>query len=272
MRLSNTLLLLASLLTMPLASAAAMQQKSGLAGIVSDTLGNVLEDVQVGLVGTPYYSLTDEKGEFKLLGVVPGNYTLSMRRLGYSPFTMKFIIVEGSAMNVDFELTQSTVRLAPLNIKSERISPRLRRVGFENRLRTAGVAPSHFITRQELEKRNIQSLQQVIDRMGSRARTCSFPNVFLDGVSYNTLMETAAMKPRPRSSSGALVGPSSMSNSNAASETGFQKNKPLETFLVRSIEGMEVYTSTAEAPAEFRVGPNGQMNDKCTVVLWTRDR
>lgn len=276
MRLSNAFLLVGVLVASPASTTHAMQQ-SGILGTVSDSLGNLLEDVQVGLVGTPHYAITDEKGWFKLANVKSGSYTLSMRRLGYQPITMPFAIMAGNAATVDFELLPSTVRLAPVNVKSEHLSAKLRRVGFENRLKTAGVPASHFITRQEIEKRHVTSITQLIDRMGSRARVCDFPSVFLDGAPYATLTDLPPATTAPRSGSAGigLAGGSSSgirAPTSADDGAGFRRISPLDMFQVRSIEGIEIYSSTAEIPAEFKGGPNNRLSAKCVVVIWTRDR
>lgn len=269
MRLTNAFLLVAVLIGVPGRSALASQsQKVGnIDGTVSDTLGNLLADVQVGLVGTPHYAVTDDKGVFHLPKVPTGSYTIAMRRLGFSPITMAFAVTDTRNQVVDFELTQNAVRLAPLSIKAEHISAQLKRVGFESRLRTAGVAPSHFVTRQELEAKHVQLLSHVIDRLGSRAHACDNPNVFLDGIPFTTFAGVAstAVQPNAPTLSGRARSP-------REDNSGFQNNKPLDFFQVRNIEGMEVYSSASEVPAEFKAGPGGNMNSKCVIVLWTRDR
>jgi hypothetical protein len=267
MRLSNALRIAAFLLALPVSSVRAAQERGVIEGTVSDTLGNLLEDVQVGLVGTPHYAVTDEKGAFHLPKVKAGSYTLSMRRLGFDPLTMIFVVLDDNGISVDFELSPTAVRVAPVSIKTERVSLRLRLAGFETRMKTAGVPASHFITRQEIEKRHVQSLTNLIDRMGGRARACDYPNVFLDGSPYKTYTDFSM--PAPSGRSAARNG-----QRNSASQeegTGFQKLKPLDAFQIRYIEGVEVYSNAAEIPVEFKGGPDGQMNGKCVVLLWTRD-
>ena len=245
----------------------APQPRSGLDGTVSDTLGNFLEDVQVGLVGTPNYTVTDARGAFHLPQVKPGSYTLSMRRLGYDPLTMTFVILEGTPMSVDFELTTLAVRIAPLNIKAERISPKLRAVGFESRLRSSGAPPSHFVTRAEIEKQHIQSITNIIDKMGGRARACNDPAVFMDGLPYQTFSDFGGAT--IGRSTGAVGATATPARSPVPTST---KNSPLDQILIHNIEGLEIYTNSSETPAQFKEGPGNQQNNKCVVVVWTRQR
>jgi hypothetical protein len=267
MKIPSAFLLAVLLATAPCNKAYAMQERGSFGGTVSDTLGNLLADVQVGLVGTAHYSVTDEKGVFSLRDVKAGNYILSMKRLGYDPLTMTFAIADDKGVAVDFELTKSVLRLAPLTIKAERMSSTLRRVGFANRLRSGGAPPSHFITRQEIDKNHYESLQRVVDKLGGRAKACDTPALFVDGLAYQTTTDfSPATSPRAITPS-SQRGPSLPS----PSYSGFSRPKPLENFSIRDIEGMEIYF-LSEIPAEFKRGPDGSPNDKCVVVLWTRDR
>ena len=266
MRPSCAILLASLLIASPLSSLHA-QTKTGFEGTVSDTLGNYLEDVQVGLVGTSHYTVTDGRGAFHLPDVKPGSYTLSMRRLGYDPLTMTFVILQSNAMSVDFELTESAVRIAPVNIKSERISAKLRRVGFESRMKTSGAPASHFLTRTEMEKTHVQSLTNVVDKMGGRARACEDPAVYMDGLPYQTFADFGgALTGR---TTGVTGTPRSSTRNPAPATT---KNTPLDAILLRSIEGVEIYTNPSETPAQYKQGLAGQQNNRCVVLLWTRER
>ena len=46
--------------------------------------------------------------------------------------------------------------------------------------------------------------------------------------------------------------------------------RALEFIPVKEVEGMEIYTSVSEIPAEYRPGGNAQVNGKCVILLWTR--
>ena len=260
MRLSNALLLAAMFVALPATKVEA--QRSGIVGIVADTLGNLLSEVEVTLVDTKHSARTNSKGEFRLLKVKSGHYSLSMRRIGFAPLTMQVDVPEGEAVDLDFELTPQEVRLATIAIKAERLSPKLRRVGFESRMKTTGVPASHFITRNDIEKQNPISLMHMIDRMGGRSRSCADPNIFMDGmpmfgqVDFGLPAPIRAGQPPPRS----------------ASQNSFQKLRPLDNIALKAVDGVEVYTSTSEIPPEFRGDPDGRTNNRCVVLIWTRER
>ena len=109
-------------------------QRSGIVGTVADTSGAMLQGVFVELTGTDFGAVTNQKGEFKLLKLKPGTYTVAMRRVGFEALSMKLEVKNSDPMELDFELTPTQVRLAPVVVKeTSGISDKLKRVGFENR-------------------------------------------------------------------------------------------------------------------------------------------
>src|SRR5690349_16041073 len=54
-----------------------------LTGVVRDSAGNGLRDVEVLLRGTTYATRTNDSGQFTLPGIAPGTYRAFFRRLGF---------------------------------------------------------------------------------------------------------------------------------------------------------------------------------------------
>ena len=263
MRVSNVLLLAALLeisAAIPLPA-----QRSGILGTVSDTLGTPLQGVFVELSGTDFGAITNQTGEFKLVKVKPGTYTVFMRRVGFEALSMKLDIRNGDPMELDFELTPTMVRLAPVVVREEYSSNKLKRVGFENRLKTSGIAPSRFITRADIEKRNPMSLTHLLERQGGRVRNCVDALVYIDGA-------PPMIAPENTGGSGPFSRNSSLRSAARNENRNNMDYRALEFIPVKQVEGMEIYTSVSEIPAEYRPGGNTNVNGKCVILLWTRER
>ena len=240
-------------------------QRSGIVGTVSDTLGTPLQGVFVELSGTDFGAITNRTGEFRLTNVKPGSYTVFMRRVGFEALSMKLAIRKGEPMELDFELTPTQVRLAPIVVLEEYSSNKLQRVGFENRLKTSGIAPSRFITRADIEKLNPTTLTQLVERQGGRMRNCIDALVYIDGV-------PPSLTPDNNANAGPLSRNSSLRSAARNENRNNMDYRALEFIPVKQVEGMEIYTSISEIPAEYRPGGNAQVNGKCVILLWTRER
>ena len=188
-----------------------------------------------------------------------------MRRIGFEALTMKIDVVNGNPMELHFELTPTLVRLATVDVNAKYSSDKLKRVGFEGRQKSSGVAPSRFVTRGDIEKRNPQSLIHLLDRMGGRVRECVDAIVYMDGIAPGTQPDfgtpgAARSGGAPRSAPGRTENPSS------------HRYRVLENIPPRTVEGMEIYASVSEIQVEFRRGQFGEANGRCVVLIWTRER
>jgi len=240
-------------------------QRSGIVGTVSDTLGTPLQGVLVELSGTDFGAITNRTGEFKLTKVKPGTYTVSMRRVGFLALSLTLDIRNGDSMELDFELTPTQVRLAPIVVREEYSSNKLKRVGFENRLKSSGIAPSRFITRADIEKRNPMVLTHLLERQGGRVRNCIDALVYIDGA-------PPMITPDNNANGGPFTRNSSIRSAARNENRNNMDYRALEFIPVKEVEGMEIYTSISEIPVEYRPGGNSQVNGKCVILLWTRER
>lgn len=240
-------------------------QRSGVVGTVSDTLGTPLQGVFVELSGTDFGAITNQIGEFKLVKVKPGTYTVSMRRVGFQALSIKLDIRNDDPVELDFELTPTQVRLAPIEVREQYSSTKLKRVGFENRLKTSGIAPSRFITRADIEKRNPLSLTHLLEQQGGRVRNCIDALVYIDGAPPVFTAENNA-------NGGSFTRNSALRSASRNENRNNMEYRALESIPVRQVEGMEIYASVSEIPAEYRPGGNSQVNGKCVILLWTRER
>ena len=86
-------------------------------GIVRDTAGAALSNVQVVVSGANRVALTDDRGEFVLRDLPPGTYHLDFIRIGYaSQHQVITVATSGAEVRVDIVLRVSTVRLSSVNV------------------------------------------------------------------------------------------------------------------------------------------------------------
>ena len=163
------------------------------------------------------------------------------------------------------ETTPTQPRLAPVVINEVFSSAKLKRVGFESRLKTSGLAPSRFITRAFIEKRNPMSLTHLLEGQGGRVRNCVDALVYIDGSPPLDL-------PDKNANAGPFTKNSSLRSSARSENNNSMEYRALEFIPVKQVEGMEIYTSISEIPAEYRPGGNIQVNGRCVILLWTRER
>lgn len=96
-------------------SAAASAQTGKVAGTVTGTGGEVLVGVNVSLVGTTQGAVTDVDGDFSVVGVRPGTYTVLFSYIGYSERR-----VENVQVNVD-KTTRVDARLVEGEVEGEEV-------------------------------------------------------------------------------------------------------------------------------------------------------
>ncbi len=101
-RLRCRTFLLATLLTVTTASLNAQQASvTRLSGIVMETAGEPVPQVQILLDETELVALSDPSGYFHVDGVVPGTHTLTLSRPGFEVRTYRFTLPEQQGSEID---------------------------------------------------------------------------------------------------------------------------------------------------------------------------
>ena len=166
------------------------------------------------------------------------------------------------------ETTPTQPRLAPVVINEVFSSAKLKRVGFESRLKTSKNSPDFpclSIGMAFIEKRNPMSLTHLLEGQGGRVRNCVDALVYIDGSPPLDL-------PDKNANAGPFTKNSSLRSSARSENNNSMEYRALEFIPVKQVEGMEIYTSISEIPAEYRPGGNIQVNGRCVILLWTRER
>jgi outer membrane receptor protein involved in Fe transport len=113
------LLVLAALLLLP---GLLLAQDGKLRGKVTDReSGEALIGANVTVEGTNLGAATDVNGEYVILSVIPGTYTVKVTYIGYSPVTVSNVIVNsGLTTTRDLQMVSSAVQVQGVEIVADR--------------------------------------------------------------------------------------------------------------------------------------------------------
>ncbi len=228
-------------------------------GTVTDTAHHPVPYVNVLVSGTRR-TVAGDAGQFRL-ELAPGRVALEFRRLGYRPEQMTF------ELGGDTAVTISLIPVAQKLQAQEVTGPRsfaLELHGFYQRMadREKGINAGHFITAEDIERRNPRRLTQMIEDIPSvrilpvgpksgdmcPRGYCLAPagsnhcpmTVYLDGQRLNRL-------------------------TSASPSADYVTD--LDDFIIPShVAGMEVYAHPGEVPPQYQL-----LNGMCGVILvWTK--
>jgi TonB family protein len=212
-------------------------------GVVRDSAGQPVSDVEVSVVGAGVRARTDDEGAFVLPPIMAGPATLVARRLGYGLHQREMRLTAGEGRSIVVVLSSTPGVLESVNVtaRAEPFDSRL--AGFNARsARRVG----HFVTRERIDRSNsttvIEMLREIpgVRIAGTRAGVRSVrlrnascpPVVFVDGF--------------------------------PAGAGEFD----LDIVDLQSLEGVEVYNGIASVPPEFTTPRDLH---RCGVIaLWSR--
>jgi Carboxypeptidase regulatory-like domain/TonB-dependent Receptor Plug Domain len=238
----------AMLLAPTLAGAQQGARRARLDGVVRDSAGVRIRDAGVALAGeNAPRSVSDDSGAFHITSLSPGRTTVIARRLGFRPETLTVDVLDGRPTRADFTLRAVAVQLESELVTAD--SVREFKMGAFNKRRGRGVG--FFLTREDIEKRHSATVSELLR--------------YVPGVSISQRM---AGEPQPvhmqRSSN-----PTNQATCTVALyvDGNPYPNGSVDDFPPGSLEGIEVYRSASEIPAEFRT-----RDSMCGLIaLWTRD-
>jgi TonB-dependent SusC/RagA subfamily outer membrane receptor len=107
----RTLVTLTALAILAPAATLAAQATGQVTGAVTAEDGRPLAGASVSIPGTAIGTLTGSNGRFTLGAVQPGQQTVQVRMIGYSPASSVVTIAAGQATTADFVLTAQAVEL-----------------------------------------------------------------------------------------------------------------------------------------------------------------
>lgn len=240
--------LCALLLAVLTTTAEAQQLGLGMGGIkgqIRDTSGYALYGVELMIEGSTKRFQTDDQGAFELSQLRAGPLTMYVRRLGFRPDTIDVMVLAGKVIPLEIVLQRTEVRISPVVVVG-RTAYTGWRAGFYSR-RELGTG--YFLTREDIEQRNPSMFS---DMFRSIPGTRIIRN---DGIIRNHI--------RFR---GARCAPLVWLDGSPLSAGEFD----IDIISPNSVEAVEVYPSSGNAPPQFRV--NASIASACgTVLVWTRE-
>lgn len=157
---------LAGLLILGAAAAPRAEAQAGRAGLVRVTgtvvdreAGTPVRDVVVTL-GDSAYQVTGATGRFEFSSVFPGEYQVSVQRIGYRSVEDSLRVAPGANVRLDIRLVPQAVELEPVVVKARTDLGKMR--GFFQR-RRAGMGS--YATREDIEDRNPAYVTDVLRQM-----------------------------------------------------------------------------------------------------------
>ena len=243
LRRTGATLVALGLSALPVASRA-QSPNAGLVGIVRDSAGAPIRDVQVRLGSGPR-AITNEKGGFAFASLGPGVTMVSVRRLGFAPDSISIILRAGRVDSLVLVMATMATALPGVTVEDE-ADARSHRIlaGFwERRSRGFG----NFLTRQEIDKRDAHDFVD-LTRMIPSVRA-----VTING--RRTLRFNGSIQPRDCLPQYVVDG------------MRIEQGSPDE-FTPSDIEAIEFYSGPATTPPQFT---NRAFTHTCgVIVIWTR--
>ncbi len=213
-----------------------------LTGTVLNESGRPVTDAIVEVWRTGLSARTDTGGHFEIASLPVGTHALEVRRIGFAPQQMPVHLASRAPTSVNVVLEKPVRMLDAVRVSARTLYSRRQSEIEQRRRRGFG----HYIMRDELERSAALRVTDVLRRVpGVRVYT-----------SQGSDLVTFA---RGESASGACRPTVYMDGHKLGSGENID-------FLatVHSLEAIEVYTSAAQAPAEYWGGGCG------AIVLWTR--
>ena len=149
----------------------------------------IAKNIETGLQRA---STANDRGGYALLGLAPGEYDITARRVGLQPVTKRQRVAIGQTLTLDFLLDDATVQLAAVNVSASAVETRTSEVATNvsreqienlptvdrNFLSLAALAPGVRISGS--------SNNSTTKTFSAGAQPAQYVNVFIDGASLKS--------------------------------------------------------------------------------------
>lgn len=262
----SSILLLSDLL------AGTVQAQSQFSGrVYAEPNMQVLSDVEVTIAELAKLARTNDRGNFTLVGISPGTYTVVARRIGYARFESR--ITFGADEKIERAIVLPPV--APLDTMKVVGDYDLPLSFIENK----GAGLGHFLTRADLESRDGQRLSNILAQFpgvgivrgrGSQSWILSKRYVLPISTSRKSAPPSVYIPTDYEKNSGMIVGCYARVYLDGVLLNGGPTADPVDVneYLVKGIEAIEYYDGAAQTPSRY-----ARLNSNCGVlVIHTRRR
>ena len=220
-----------------------------LVGLVRDSSGRGIPNVEVWLRGSDLYTHTNDLGGFRLPGAPVGAVKITVRRLGFEQTTVDLTLRDGQTDSLVVALTAVAAALPGVVVEDEAMtrSKRLLAGFWERRSRGFG----HFYPRDEIEKREPHDFTDIV-RMT--------PSVNIVNINGRKVVRFGR-SPGLRGDCPPQYWVDGMRIENASPDE----------FPPQDVEAIELYAGSATIPAQFAPRVTSFRNQTCgVIVIWTR--
>ena len=93
-------------------------QSYNIKGIITDTLNNPLQYVNVTIIGTTYGDASDEKGQYEISNLSTGTYDIKFSAIGYSDYIMEDLVISNSSLQINVVLKEEIIESEAVLITS----------------------------------------------------------------------------------------------------------------------------------------------------------
>ena len=273
---ARLLALLAALSTVEASAQAGARASSTLVGRVLDhASGAAVTGAEVNLSPDGGRLTTDSLGEFRAVGLAPGMYNVSIKRVGFRQFSDLASVGTGAESRHEFRIVRVVV-LDTLETRAKGVtyvSPALR--GFEER-RASGFGK--FISEAELRSADERTLANVLRRLPGitirSQRSADYASGQRAAGSGQAAALTRAGSLPPKADSNDPTSPRGCWVAVYLDGVALYRGPPqpapdLSQIPVNNLAGVEFYSGSASLPVQFSAIKASECG---TLLLWTRER
>ena len=221
----------------------ASAQEGTLRGTVTDSTGAPIAAADVGIAALHRLTKTDDRGRFSFDKMPLGPVDVSVRRLGYTPQTVKATVSNTLEFSFSVTLAAQAAVLAGVDVSEKR-----RRIGIE-----------------DFHKRRIRGVGAFITREDILARHASVPT--------DVLRSTPGLQiVRTRTGQGIRFSSASTGRRDCIPMMWIDGQRApgmeIDELPVTDIEGIELYRGASTTPPQFWQGNTPSCG---TIVVWSRN-
>ena len=211
-------------------------------GVVVDSSGKPISEAALAIIAIHQATRTDDQGHFALPSVPKGDVEISVRRIGYEPLLVRFVVSGGPADSIRVVLAELPEVLDAVRVSAAERHRRQRIEDFYFR-RARGLGT--YFTREEILNRRASVPSDVLrTAKGIRVVRTSGGN----GIRFNSATNARCIP---------------MIWVDGQRAPGME----IDEISLNDIEGIELYNGPATTPAEFWQANTAQCG---TIVVWTR--
>ena len=184
-------------------------QKATIIGQAIDSTGTAIPYVNIGLKGTPYGSISDERGNYQIRNIEPGSYTVVGTFIGYEAFEETVNLVKGETKEINFTLRLSSQKLKDIivtarrNNPNERLMPSISKLPVRLKYQTQSIT---VLDNKLLQEQQLINLDEAINYAPGfnleSTRGNQFPKIQVRGASATLLINGLRLESDTRGGDG----------------------------------------------------------------------